>query len=1002
MRKRLLSLLLCLVMLLSMVPAKKVFAEEAKYPYTIFASSTQAGSISIDTNYLCVNGDFATNGTVSSSSGLTINGEIKEHAGLSMVSIGSSLNSNYFTSGTVNYSGNYSSEEMNQNINQAMMASGQMTLKGNVSLNSAIKAGSDIIIGGQNMNANNCVIYTVSGDIIIESDNVSITGLLYAPEGKIEIKSQNINLNNVILLAQTVSLEGVGANINYNESMGRFIGKHMGNIPDVPVNPTVTPIEPIEPTIFPEEPTLIPTQTPEEAEEITCSAYGEYDETAGSIEVWWRSNYEGGTYELYESSDNMKYSLVTVVADTNEYSYYVGERIGTNYLKVVLVTEDRERIESVPFQYEVTEKGLLVEPLDSDGDGISDVAELKLGTDINSADSDSDGFTDYQETYEIGTNPTKEDADSDRDSDNDGLTNLEEYSLGTDIYAADSDGDGLSDKEELHSVGTNPLLADTDEDGVFDGDETVLGTNPREKDTDGDGIRDGEEVFEQKIAEQCFEEGLLENSEAVLKELVLSTTGNANGSAKISEYTDYLKNDKNYYIGKSIEITGTEIASGTIEFQLTEEYDVKEYFIDGISTNGLLICYNDGVNTIPLETEFDETTRTLKADVSATGIYFVLDAVEWMQDMGFELFMESPAVFSLSNVAEDLETIDNQAKVIFVIDSTASMIQYYGKVKSQLIAFAKTLDQQSIDVKYALVEYKDISVDGDNSTKVRGHEDSVWLDNAEQLSEKLNYVSIIGGKDTSRSALDGLGMAKSILPTTGEETYIVLITDGSYQLANNYEIESLDSLATDFFAEAVTVSVMSVDYRKNEYRNLYGSTGGMFLNLSSGTEEDLEELRKTIVDEVNGGYWIALAGQMPEYVKLDEKPSENSTADTDGDTLTDWEELSGIVTQNTFDPNRFLCALDNRFAEFLSPFPVYNYSSHPGKADTDNDGIEDWEELIIGTDPKNRDTDGDELGDGYEYVIWFDPLSANPDGDGYSDIEELCAVKIHMFMICLQ
>jgi len=50
--------------------------------------------------------------------------------------------------------------------------SGQVNLVGNVNLDAAIKAEKDIVIDGQNMNANDCVIYSVSGDIIIESDNV--------------------------------------------------------------------------------------------------------------------------------------------------------------------------------------------------------------------------------------------------------------------------------------------------------------------------------------------------------------------------------------------------------------------------------------------------------------------------------------------------------------------------------------------------------------------------------------------------------------------------------------------------------------------------------------------------------------------------------------------------------------------------------------------------------------------------------------------------------------
>jgi hypothetical protein len=49
------------------------------------------------------------------------------------------------------------------------------------------------------------------------------------------------------------------------------------------------------------------------------------------------------------------------------------------------------------------------------------------------------------------------------DTDNDGLTNLEEYQEGTDPNLADTDGDGISDGDEVEA-GTNPLVAETGSD----------------------------------------------------------------------------------------------------------------------------------------------------------------------------------------------------------------------------------------------------------------------------------------------------------------------------------------------------------------------------------------------------------------------------------------------------------------------------------------------------------------------------------------------------------
>ncbi len=64
------------------------------------------------------------------------------------------------------------------------------------------------------------------------------------------------------------------------------------------------------------------------------------------------------------------------------------------------------------------------------------------------------------------------------DPDADGLTTLQEQTLGTNPLLADTDGDGLSDAEELNTYHTNPLLSDCDGDGAMDGVELWAGTNP--------------------------------------------------------------------------------------------------------------------------------------------------------------------------------------------------------------------------------------------------------------------------------------------------------------------------------------------------------------------------------------------------------------------------------------------------------------------------------------------------------------------------------------------
>jgi len=66
------------------------------------------------------------------------------------------------------------------------------------------------------------------------------------------------------------------------------------------------------------------------------------------------------------------------------------------------------------------------------------------------------------------------------DTDNDGLSDLQEEQLGTKANSPDTDGDGLTDGEEVNRYGTDPLNRDTDGDADEDGYEVDQGYDPLE------------------------------------------------------------------------------------------------------------------------------------------------------------------------------------------------------------------------------------------------------------------------------------------------------------------------------------------------------------------------------------------------------------------------------------------------------------------------------------------------------------------------------------------
>lgn len=101
-------------------------------------------------------------------------------------------------------------------------------------------------------------------------------------------------------------------------------------------------------------------------------------------------------------------------------------------------------------------------------------------------DTDGDTLIDALDNCPLVSNQDQSDVDGDLlgdvcdpDADNDGLLNTDEATWGSDPLVPDTDGDGLSDGQEVNNYGTDPIDPDTDNDGVTDGDEiNIFGLDP--------------------------------------------------------------------------------------------------------------------------------------------------------------------------------------------------------------------------------------------------------------------------------------------------------------------------------------------------------------------------------------------------------------------------------------------------------------------------------------------------------------------------------------------
>lgn len=653
-------------------------------------------------------------------------------------------------------------------------------------------------------------------------------------------------------------------------------------------------------------------------------------------------------------------------------------------------------------------------------------------------DGDADGMPTLWELAN-GFDPD-DPADAAQDRDGDGLTNLGEFSAGTNPDITDSDGDTLSDGDEVNLYNSNPLNTDSDSDLIPDDYEVANQLDPSDPndaalDNDKDGSSNLDEYQKgsdpndplsvyptQTYFFESFENGLPSDFEP--------TGENENNSWRI---------DSNWSSEGNNSLVGELSPLGRLSINFTRNFEAGKLFLDyNIVSSGptnyyfpelqvmasgrriATVSYKDGVGS--LAGEVPEGTHNISfsigssflgslaaSTVSIDSLMFIthgdLDGDQmgsvWEYEHGFDIHDPSDG-----SEDADGDGLDNAGEFLngsdpFIADtdgdtiSDADEVLIYG---TSPIRKDTDLDQMSdlYEINHGLDPNsrddaaKDL--DGDGTTNKEEHD--IGTDPQDANSKAYRYAFI---KESFERELP------QDFSVTASESGVQWQQNSEWSSHQEHSFSASGLTTTGStrleFTRLISAGSLTISYRtetasEDEYLSLIVVRGGV---TSTFTRSGSDSGTFTMANIPSGVITVALtynrrysSGPAPGQVWIDEIRFISDNDDVDNDGLpNEWEYDHGLNPHDSSDKatDPDLDGLTNE-EEFAA-------QSHPQLKDSDGDGIEDMDEVrVYQTLPYNSDSDDDGIDDLYELTVSGldpnDPLDAEADidTDGMSNLEE--------------
>ena len=607
------------------------------------------------------------------------------------------------------------------------------------------------------------------------------------------------------------------------------------------------------------------------------------------------------------------------------------------YYQVVAYVNDAETTKSEVVKIEAFN--------DSDSDLLTDEDEQKYGTNPNNIDTDGDGLSDYEEVIIYNTNPLV------IDTDGDGLNDYEEvYLTATDPTKIDTDNNGISDsdedsdndglinKEEIF-YGTDPIEYDTDLDGISDSDEIfVYKTNPVAIDTDNDKLSDGDEILQGTDPNNSDTNGngILDGDEIIERAL----------EVKDEEMDKNVTPSLNINISagdaSDLELLNLENDNYLIDCELPEYMGAAFKLISAENIEGTLTFKYENYCEVPIQ--YTSITEEVQNEPAIYKFNTQTGALEYMENQSWN--KEDKTVI----------TVITEPGIYILVD------KYWFEKAWEKEYLSPEYEGKTGDIDIVFSIDDSGSMDWNDSSNKRLDVTKNFIDQLRESdrasiigfsSNANNFQNLTSDKELLKSAVDKCGYSSggtnltlainksfdeiSLNSIASNNRYVVLLTDGE-DSGFNRQIPTLLEKAKELGIRIYTIGLGN-SVNINDLKWIAQGTGGKYMNADNADE--LYEIFKEIGDIIDLNADSDSDG-IPDYFEMNgirlasgkTLYTDPFNGDTDNDGLSDGQEVG-----NAYNDSTGIYSIIGSNYDRLKGY--WSIISDPTKSDTDKDNVED-------------------------------------------------------------